>query len=237
MLTTLSHLEKQIKCILFDLDGTLLDSSFGIFTSIEHAFSQHGLKVDFDHEQLRQYAGNGVTFLLQKIDRQLSKDQLQALKESAFAHYQRHAGDHSRCYPGIKQLFMALKSLGIHWGIITNKTRQLSLAVIESIPMYEECKLLVCADDLAYKKPHPMPILHALAKMNHRACQSAYVGDTLSDMQAAKYSGCFRIFAEYGYANLSTQLDRQMFCDVTIENLEQLRQWITSMWSKTERHG
>ncbi|WP_440682279.1 HAD family hydrolase [Cysteiniphilum halobium] len=227
MLTTSPHLPRSPKqplgLLLFDLDGTLLDSSEGIFNAIKHAFICHKLPVDFKADTLRQHAGRGVEFLLKKINGQLTSEQLSTLKYDAFLHYQLHAADMTHPFIGTRELMDTLHEYSIDWGIVTSKTRKLTAAVIDKVPQYKNAKIIVCADDLTYKKPHPMPIIHALKSLNRTSQHTAYIGDTQSDMIAAKRAYCYRIFADYGYEVSTINEDDY---DLKISNLEQLRQWI-----------
>lgn len=227
MLTTSPHLPKNPKypldLLLFDLDGTLLDSSDGIFNAIKHAFVRHQLDVDFEADTLRQHAGRGVEFLLKRINDQISSEQLKTLKHDAFMHYQQHAADMTHPFIGAHELMSTLHEQQISWGIVTSKTRKLTEAVIAKVPQYQDAKVVVCADDLTYKKPHPMPIIHALKSLNKVPQNSAYIGDTQPDMLAAKCAHCYRIFADYGYEASTVNEDDY---DLKISNLEQLRQWI-----------
>ena len=216
----------RLDLLLFDLDGTLLDSSDGIFTAIKHAFLNHQLKVDFKADTLRQHAGRGIEFLLKQIDGKLTNNQLITLKNDVFFHYQMHAAGMTHPFAGANELINTLLEHNIEWGIVTSKTRKLTEAVLSQIPQHKDAKIIVCADDLTYKKPHPMPILHALQLLNKTAQHSAYIGDTKTDMLAAKRAHCYRIFANYGYeANEINDNDY----DLKISNLEQLRQWIIYM--------
>lgn len=229
MLTTSLHLPRSPKypldLLLFDLDGTLLDSSDGIFDAVKHAFINHELKIDFNADMLRQHAGRGVEFLLTKINEQLTREQLNVLKYDAFMHYQQHAADMTHPFIGAHELMNTLHQQRISWGIVTSKTRKLTEAVIAKVPQYQEAKIVICADDLSYKKPHPMPIIHALKTLDKIPQHAAYIGDTKPDMLAAKHAHCYRIFADYGYeANMMNDDDY----DLKISNLEQLRQWIIS---------
>ncbi|WP_395946846.1 HAD family hydrolase [Caedibacter taeniospiralis] len=220
-----SKKKPKLKLVLFDLDGTLLDSSTGIFSAIQYAFTSHNLTIDFEASTLRQHAGRGVEFLLQKINNKLNKDQLLSLKHAAFSHYQTHAVSMTHPFQGVKEIIETLKSHAISWGIVTSKTRELTESVLAKVPYYDQARIVVCADDLNYKKPHPMPLIYAVKTLGIYSQCCAYVGDTKSDMLAAKHAHCYRIFAEYGYEACALGSDDY---DFKISNLEQLRQWIIS---------
>lgn len=232
MSTTLSLLEnkaqafKKPKLILFDLDGTLLDSAEGVFAAIEHALESHGLKPAFNRSELKPFTGYGVSYLLRRICPSLSDQQLQALKDDAFSHYKQQAAFTTSAYPKIKPLLQSLKQHRIDWGIITSKTRGLTEAVIDKIPDYKAMKILICRDDLPCAKPHPMALCHAMRKFNLPAACVLYVGDSLSDMRAAKYAGCRAILAGYGY--LPEAADDWPYA-AKIEHPEQLQKWIISL--------
>lgn len=212
------------KLILFDLDGTLLDSSKGIFSSIRHAFLAHDIPVDFDDQALRNQAGNGVGYLVSKIKNNLSKAQVSAIKKSAFGYYKKHAYDETTAYEGAKELLERLNEKGILWGVITNKTRDLTEAVFPLVPSFETASILICREDLAYHKPHPIGFFHAFKTLNIQAKDALYVGDGLVDMLAAKYALCQSVIAKYGYVSKDVALWPH---DASIDSLEQLRQWIT----------
>ncbi|WP_162902339.1 HAD family hydrolase [Facilibium subflavum] len=217
-------LKNKPELVLFDLDGTLLDSSKGVFACIEYAFAQSGIKVDFNHEDLRSYVGNGVAFLLQKINNQLTATQLQALKSLAFTYYQTYAYSLTFAFDGVACLLTTLKEYKIDWAVVTNKTRTLTEAVLQKLPCHEQMKALICADDLTYKKPHPQPLLQVIKDCDAKVEKTLFVGDGLNDMKAAKYAGCQAVLATYGYVD-----DKALAYPgiIKINDLEQLKTWIT----------
>ncbi|MFZ9035399.1 MAG: HAD family hydrolase [Francisellaceae bacterium] len=146
MSTISSPFKKPPRLILFDLDGTLIDSATSIFAAIEHAFSHFGLNIDFDRHQLVDVIGNGVGFILKKIKPELDQGDIDKFRAIAFSHYQQHAKTQTQLFSGVEMLINTLNRQKVLWGIITNKTRLLTEAVIARIPAYHSAVIVLCAD-------------------------------------------------------------------------------------------
>lgn len=188
----------QINGILFDLDGTLLDSAPGILNALFSILEKHGVPYN-DQIDLNPFIGEGLMTLVTQCAPNLSQAQYQQYTQEGFAHYIKHASTQTHAFPEAKAILSMLNQRKIPWGIVTNKTRALTQSVISALPYYDTAKVLICADDLEVKKPHPKPLLMAAEKLGTLPEHTLYLGDAINDMLAAKAANMIAVIAQYGY--------------------------------------
>ena len=199
------------KAILFDLDGTLVDSATDLAIALKNTFLVMGLK---PHSELkvRQWIGNGVNKL---IHRGLTNSMDGIAEETEFAKtreifneaYMNQIGEESELYPGVTAELENFKKAGIKTACITNKDRNFTLQVLEKIEIKKYFDVVVCGDDLDNKKPSPEPLLFAAKKLSVSAVECLMIGDSKTDVKSANAAGIEIICVDYGYAqgeNLKT---------------------------------
>jgi N-acetyl-D-muramate 6-phosphate phosphatase len=186
-------------CVLFDLDGTLLDTAPDIMAAANQLLSAYN-KSPFTLETLRPIAGEGTRFFIEKgMGHPVSTEEFIRLKEELFAHYRTQNHALSQLFPAILEILSLLNETHIPWGIVTNKPTDLTLPLLTQFPILKTAQILVCADTLAKAKPHPEPILHACDYLQRDPLHSVYIGDHERDAIAGKAAGLFVIVAMYGY--------------------------------------
>jgi pyrophosphatase PpaX len=175
-----------IRTVLFDLDGTLIDSVRLILDSYHHTLATHGLPPRTDEEWL---AGVGTPLTAQFADWRDDPETLEALiatyREYNLTHHDRMV----TVYPGVAEVVRALKEDGIATGLVTSKNRTgavrgLTLAQLEVL-----MDVLVCADEVDNPKPHPEPVEKAVRLLGADPRGTVYVGDSIHDMHAGRAAG------------------------------------------------
>ncbi len=189
----------SINAVLFDLDGTLLDTANDLGTALNHLLQAHQLPtISFEH--IRPAAGSGCRGLL-KLGMNIGPDDQRypVLSEELLALYQRHLTDTTCFFPGIENTLDFLDKNGIPWGVVTNKPAKYTEALIAHLQLEKRAGCVISGDSLPYSKPHPEPILHACRLLKQDPKHCLYVGDSAVDIQACKAAGSPSLAALYGY--------------------------------------
>lgn len=189
----------QIKTVLFDLDGTLLD------TAPDLAFALNTLLVEqqrdaLPFEQIRPWVSFGGIFLIKKgfnLDAQDST--LEHLRQRFLAIYADHLTDQTRLFPGMAQVLETLEKSNIQWGVVTNKPAWLTDPILQQLGLAKRSICNISGDTLPQRKPHPAPLLHACQLARSTPQQSIYIGDASRDIEAGQRAGMRTLVALYGY--------------------------------------
>jgi phosphoglycolate phosphatase len=191
------------KLILFDLDGTLVDSVPDLATAIDAMMEALGLPARGE-AQVREWVGNGMERLVRRaLVGQLQGEPDEALLQQGFPvfrdAYHRYNGENSRLYPGVRETLDYLHSDGFPLGCITNKAHEFTLPALQLLDLERYFKIILSGDSLPEKKPHPLPLLHAAEQLGTIPEKSLMVGDSINDVKAARAAGFSIICVSYGY--------------------------------------
>ena len=181
------------RTILFDLDGTLLDSIPLILASFRHTVRAHGAGPVGDDRWLESI-GQSLRSQLATIAR--DDAELEAMMATYRDHYVAHHDDHVRAFPGVRDALTRLRARGVKMGIVSGKVRRGIERGLRHTGLAEYFDVLVGADDLAEHKPHPAPLLRAAEAIG--AVDAVYVGDAPADMEAARRAGMQSVACLWG---------------------------------------
>ncbi len=217
-----------VKGVLFDLDGTLVDSAPDL-AGATNAMLQDLGRSTVEVEQVRGWVGDGakklVEYVLLEGDSQTSTETIERGFELFFQHYARMVCDQSQPYPGVMQSIKNLNELGIQMGCVTNKPDRFTRPLLEQLSLDKFFSSIVSGDTCAAKKPDPMPLLKACEVMGvtHDVC--VLVGDSANDILAAQAAKMPVICVSYGY-NRGVNLDA-MNPGAVIDKFEELPPLLT----------
>ncbi len=184
--------------VLFDLDGTLLDSAPDLIAALERF--THGLGVAMpDPGRVRAVVSAGGSAILRAAWPDASPERIAALLPDYLAIYAGMLAKQSTLFPGMGALLDALEGAGLRWGIVTNKIEALTLPLLEQLGLARRAGAVVCGDTLDRKKPDPAPLLHACARLAVPAARCVYVGDDRRDVEAARAARMRSIVVGWGY--------------------------------------
>jgi len=193
-------LDTSIECVLFDLDGTLVDTAPDFVIALNLLLAQHG-KQALDASVISRTVSDGAKALVSLgfgIDDKA--EGFAPLHTDLLALYLKQIeSTRSVLYPGMESLLDSLERAGIPWGIVTNKPRLYATALLSRLSLLSRCPVLVCPDDVEEKKPHPESLFLALSTLQCKPERCVYIGDHIRDMQAAKNADLIAIAASYGY--------------------------------------
>ena len=184
--------------VLFDLDGTLLDTAPDMIGAINALRAEEGLpQIPFD--QLRPHVSHGAARLVQVGFGCSSGDRFQVLRGRFLDLYRGSLAGGTRLFDGLEAVLDWLESRRIPWGVVTNKPGWLTEPLLAELKLAPRAVCVISGDSLAEKKPHPLPLLHAAALLRLAPARCAYVGDAERDIQAGRAAGMRTCVAAFGY--------------------------------------
>src|SRR3954469_13180918 len=164
----------QLYTILFDLDGTLIDSIRLILDSYHHTLSRHNLPARSDEEWLK---GVGTPLAVQFSEWRESPEVLEAMIATYREYNLKHHDTMVTLYPGVLEAVREIKAAGMQTGLVTSKNRQGALRGLTLVGLEALMDVLVCADEVTNPKPHPEPVLKAVSLLGADPSTTVYVGD------------------------------------------------------------
>lgn len=194
----------MIKAVLFDLDGTLLDSAPDLVATLNQLRSELDLSA-LPVADLRQFVSQGALGLIKAGMPACDGQMLAKWREAFLSHYAAHSFDNSKPFEGVELLLSQLKSRQIPWGIVTNKLEYLTLPILEKAGWLSSASAIICGDSVDHSKPHPEPVLAACQLIGTLPAQTLMVGDDERDVEAGLNAGCQTALAMYGYAASETR--------------------------------
>ncbi len=189
--------------ILIDVDGTLVDSVPDLAYCADEMMRQLGRQTRGE-AQVRNWVGNGVERLVRRVligrlEGEPSDADFARGYPIFLALYAQNTAERSRLYPGVSESLDYLQSRGYRLGCVTNKAAQFTIPLLKALGIYDKFGIVVSGDTLPVKKPDPEPLLHAAAHFGVSAEESLMLGDSKSDVAAARAAGFQVICMSYGY--------------------------------------
>ena len=198
----------RISGLLFDLDGTLVDSAPDLVASLNWVRSSENLP-PLEIQAMSRYASHGAAGLVRAGMPATNPAQFEKWKQKFLAHYADHSYVGSSLYPEVAELLDYLSSCGIPWGIVTNKSQALTHPVLRSAGVLGQAACVVCGDTLDRCKPDPAPVLLACNLLEVQPSAALFAGDDVRDLQAGYAAGTMTAAIHYGYG--SHELDDEQF--------------------------
>lgn len=195
----------RVDAVLFDLDGTLLDSAPDLGAAAEAMRQARGL-APLELSSYRRFAGSGARGMLKVAFGVTSEhEDYLALRDEFFVRYEDCMTERTRPFPSVSELLEAIAQRGFRWGIVTNKSARFAEPLTRLTACLRDAEVLVCGDTTAHTKPHPAPLLEAARRLAVKPAHCLYVGDDERDVIAGRAAGMRTVAARYGY--LGTQDD------------------------------
>lgn len=193
------------QAVLFDLDGTLVDSLPTLERLTNELLMEFGRR-PVASEDVRRFVGDGPAKLLERAlaaSGGVPDDAtFEALAQAFLARYEREPVEGTLVFPGMRESLALLSSAGVQLGVVTNKPAAVSKLILDRLDLAVYFGVVVGGDTLREKKPSPLPVLHALEVLGCSAQASWFVGDSSHDYQAARSGGCAKvILMQYGYGH------------------------------------
>ncbi|MEW6571950.1 MAG: HAD-IA family hydrolase [Nitrospirota bacterium] len=185
-----------IKLLMFDLDGTLVDSRGDITNALNYATKPYGFR-EFKIEEITELIGEGVTRLIEKVIGGSDARLKDTVTERFLDYYSRHISDLSTIYPGVRE---TIEKLDIFKkAVISNKREHLSVKLLRDLDLLKYFGLVVGSDTTPEKKPSAMPVIYVLSKLGAGPGEAVFVGDSNYDIEAGSKAGVTTVAVSYGY--------------------------------------
>lgn len=187
------------KAILFDLDGTLIDSAPDLAAAADKMRTDRGMP-SLPFERYRPMAGAGARGLI-GVAFGLTPDHADfpQMREEFFCNYEQCMTLHTRAFDGVEELIAALVERDLPWGVVTNKSRCFTEPLTAAMPLFSTARAIVSGDTTPHAKPHPAPLLEAAQRLNMAPEHCIYIGDDERDIQAGRAAQMGTVAATYGY--------------------------------------
>ncbi len=210
----------QVSAVLFDLDGTLLDTAPDLVRALHKLCETHNAPLpEFDFAA--RHVSTGAIGLTRLAFPKHSDDEHIDLSQQLVEMYAANVCEHTQPYPGITTVLDGLDERNIPWGIVTNKIERLTTPILDTLELTQRSAVMVGGDTTPNRKPHPEPIICAADRMGIAPESVAYVGDHRKDIEAGHAAGTLTVAVTWGYITPGED-PRDWDADYTIEQPEEL---------------
>jgi phosphoglycolate phosphatase len=215
---------RGLRGVLFDLDGTLLDTARDMAEALNRLRISEGLEA-LPYAQIRPLVSHGAPRLLRLAFGEPGPERHESLRRQFLDFYRAALAVHTRLFAGFEAVLEAIERSGLRWGVVTNKPGWLATPLLAELGLGTRCGCMVAGDTLAERKPHPLPLLHAAALLGLAPRECVYVGDAERDVQAARNAGMIPLVAGFGYLGDGDD-PRAWQPDAVFSRPEELIEWL-----------
>jgi phosphoglycolate phosphatase len=217
---------RQLKAVLFDLDGTVVDSAPDLAAAANWLRQQVKGWEPLPYETLRPMVGAGARGMVGAAFGVAPGDaEFEALRDGFLARYERCLLDQTAVFPEMQPLLGVLESQGLPWGIVTNKATRFTEPLLHGLGLTQRAAVVVCGDTTPHSKPHPAPLLEAARRLGCDPGHCVYVGDDLRDVQAGRAAGMRTVAVGWGYLGRDVAVT-EWGADAVVESPRQLLNWL-----------
>lgn len=214
----------KLDCVLFDLDGTLVDTAPDLIACLNKTLQAHDFAA-VSAAALRPWISHGAMAMINQClpdqNQQLKQQMLDFMLDS----YQHNIAEYSLLFAGMDSLLEQIESLGLKWGVVTNKRERFSLPLMAALGLDKRAACIVSGDTTAFSKPHPEPMFEACRQAKVSAERCVYVGDAAHDISAGKQANMKTLAAVYGYLKPDDQPEA-WGADGLVDHPEHILEWI-----------
>lgn len=190
---------RGVRAVLFDLDGTLVDSAPDLGAAADRMRVDRGL-LPLPLDRYRPLVGSGARGMLSvALDATPDDVGYEQLREEFYVHYEACLTQRTQVFHEVDELLARLMSSGLSWGVVTNKAQRFTIPLTRSLALFNSAATIICGDSTAHAKPHPEPLLEAARRIAIPPAQCVYVGDDERDILAGRSAGMRTVAARYGY--------------------------------------
>ena len=217
--------QSLVKYLLFDLDGTLLDTAADLHAALNRALIDEG-RTPVALERVRPWVSNGAPGMVRLALEVAESDPMyQRVLDRMIEYYADALSVQTVLFDGMESVLEAIESRGLYWGIVTNKRSRFSVPLLKSLNLFDRAACLICGDSTPHKKPHPEPLLEACRRIGAQTAECLYIGDAEKDILAGRRAGMTTLVAGYGYLDAKDDV-RTWGAHGILQNPRDILQWM-----------
>jgi len=217
----------KLSCVLFDLDGTLVDTAPDLVLCLNKALSEHGL-MTVKAGTIKHYISFGALAMINgSVDHSISDAVRADILDTMLDLYENNIAEHTVFFKGMADTLDAIEAQGLKWGVVTNKRERFTNPLMAALNLNDRAACIISGDTTGNPKPHIEPMLAACKKAAVMPFECVYIGDAPHDITAGKNAQMKTLAALYGYINPG-DTPETWGADALIESPEQLTAWINS---------
>ncbi|MFT5658685.1 MAG: 2-phosphoglycolate phosphatase [Gammaproteobacteria bacterium] len=189
----------MIEAVLFDLDGTLIDTAPDMGAALNNLLIEEGFQ-PLALASIRPFVSRGGLALTQLgFGQRVAEAEIEPLRLRYLQHYREIVANNSALFDGFDEVLDRLEANKLLWGIVTNKPEWLTTPLLHQLGLQQRCSVVICGDTLAVKKPHPQPLIVAAELIGVKCENCIYIGDDKRDIDAGNAANMITLSAAYGY--------------------------------------
>ncbi len=214
----------QIRTVLFDLDGTLVNTAPDLVNAL-NAVLEHHNHAAVALADVAPLISTGAAGMLGYALGDIPEQRKQVLVKELVEHYHAHIADNSRLYPDMDTVIQQLEQRGIQWGVVTNKVTRLTQPLLDKLDLTDRAACIISGDTTPHSKPHPAPLFEACRITDTTPNNCVYIGDAKSDIEAAQRAIMPSLAAAYGFISTDDQ-PHNWGANAVIDNANQILDWV-----------
>ena len=197
--------KKKSLAVLFDLDGTLVDTAPDMITTLFKVINSQKKEASIPKDIIRNYVSDGSIGLIKLAFPDANESEITKLQQKFLSIYQNNLCIKTKVFKSLRNLLRTFEKHFIKWGVVTNKPSRMTIPLFRELNL--TCKYIISGDTLAYRKPSPEPLILACNLMNIKTDDAIYIGDAKRDIEAGRTAGMKTICARYGYIKNEDNLE------------------------------
>jgi len=217
----------RLRAVLFDMDGTLLDTAPDFIAVAQAMRLARGLERVPDQDVRDVVSGGARAMVLSAFDVDPLSDEFELLRLEFLERYQQHCAVESQLYEGMEELLTEIEQADLIWGVVTNKPVRFAEPIMQQLGLASRSAVLVCPDHVSKSKPDPEPMLLACSQLDLDPATVLFVGDDLRDIESGRAAGSLTAAVRYGYIHPDDDPDT-WGADVVVSHPLELRRFIES---------
>lgn len=216
-----------LSCVLFDLDGTLVDTAPDLIACLNKALAHHGFP-QVPEAQVRPMISFGAEAMIKQSSAADAHENHAQILEAMLNIYENNIVEHGGFFSGMAETLLAIEARGLKWGIVTNKRERFTEPLTKALNLTERAACIISGDTTGNSKPHPEPMWEACRRAEVKPEQCVYIGDAPHDITAGKNANMKTLAAVYGYLTDADQPE-QWGADALVDSPAQIKAWIESV--------
>jgi len=212
----------RLRAVLFDMDGTLLDTAPDFIAICQRMLADRGLASVSDKLIRDEISGGARAMVAATFALSPTEPEFEALRLEFLERYQANCAVHSTLFDGMAELLVDIEKANLIWGVVTNKPVRFAQPIMEQLGLAERSAILICPDHVTHSKPHPEPLILACSMLNLDPASVLFVGDDLRDIESGRDAGTKTAAVRYGYIHPDDNPDH-WGADVVVDHPLDLR--------------